>query len=373
MQKKILVAYASVSGSTGEVAAAIGAVIEQEPGITAHVSPVRAIADVSLYSAVIVGSSIRAGRWLPEAFTFLKDHEPYLRQVPVAFFTTCLTMVDDTEDSRRTVLNYMEPVRQMVPEITPVGLGLFAGALDPSRLPIMPSTHAAQGDYRNWDAIRAWAKAIRPSIIQGEAPASSGTSDTFGAALEEGALREAVLCYTDMSGADLGQADLFRADLRESNLSGATLHEADLSEATLTKSDLRNIDLQQASLTWAELQSADMRGADLSGANLIGAHLDQADLSGANLTQATLNGANLSRATLNRATLSYADLNWADLRGANLAQADLSYANLGWANLRDADLTGVNLNQARYNNHTQWPSTFSPEAHGGILVRAEPH
>ncbi|MCB0213711.1 MAG: pentapeptide repeat-containing protein [Anaerolineae bacterium] len=361
MEKKILVAYASVSGSTGEVAAAIGEVLEQKPHVTVDVCHVRDAVDVDQYSALVLGSSIRAGRWLPEAFTFLENHDEAMQRVPVAYFTTCLTMVSDTQDSRQTVVAYMEPVRLAAPHINPVGLGLFAGALDPARAPIMPSVHTAQGDYRNWEAIRAWAEEIRPALLS-----ELASSESL-------ALSEAVLCYTDMSGLDLSSADLVRADLREANLSEADMHEADLSGARLTKSDLRKVKLHRASLNWAEMHAADLRQADLSEANLIGAHLDRADLGGADLSYATLNGANLSHADLNHANLTHADLNWADLRGADLSHANLSYANLGWANLSSANLNNANLTRAKYNDQTQWPPDFSAEEHGGIIVRTEPH
>lgn len=361
MEKRILVTYASVSGSTGEVAEAVGKVIEQDPRAAVDVCHLRDVVDLEKYDALVLGSSIRAGRWLPEAVTFLETHQAQIQHIPVAYFTTCLTMVSDTQDSRQTVLAYMEPVRQAAPHIEPVGLGLFAGALDPTRQPIMPSGHTVQGDYRNWEAIRAWAAEIRPRLLAEVAPTGPLS------------LSEAILCYTDMSGLDLSRADLVRADLREANLSEADLQEADLSGARLTKSDLRKGKLHQASLNWAEMHAADLREADLSQANLIGAHLDRADLGRANLSYATLNGANLSYANLNHADLSYVDLNWADLRSADLSSANLSHANLGWANLSQANLDQVNLNQAKYNDQTQWPPDFSPEAHGGIVVRTEPH
>lgn len=361
MDKRILVAFASVSGSTGEVAEAVAKVIEQDPTVTVDVCHVRDVFNIEQYSALVLGSSIRAGRWLPEAFTFLETHQAQIQHMPVAYFTTCLTMVSDSQDSRQTVLAYMEPVRQAAPDLNPVGLGLFAGALDPTRQPIMPSGHTVQGDYRNWEAIRAWAAEIRPRLLAEITPA------------EPLSLSEAVLCYTDMSGLDLSNADLVHADLREANLSEADLQEADLSGARLIKSDLRKGKLHQASLSWAEMHGADLREADLSQANLIGAYLDRADLGSANLSYTTLNGANLSYADLNHANLSYADLNWADLRGADLSYADLSHANLGWANLSNAKLDQVNLDQASYNDQTQWPPDFSPEAHGGIVIRVESH
>ncbi len=364
MRRKFLVAYASVSGSTGEVAGAIGQVLAKE-GVTVHVRHVSAVTGIRFYSAVVLGSSIRAGRWLPEAIQFLETRQETLSRIPVAYFTTCLTMVNDTEESRRIVLAYMEPVFQKAPQVKPIGLGLFAGALDPDRQLIMPSNLTPQGDYRDWEAIRTWAEEIRPVLLAGIARTD-----------EPIVLREAILRYTDMAGADLSRADLRGADLHEANLSEADLHGADLSEIDLVKADLRKVDLYEASLhkaglNWANMSGANMSGTNLSQANLIGADLNRANLSQANLSQAILNGANLSHANLSGADLSYADLNWANLSGADLSHVNLSEASLGWANLKEADLSHANLSQARYNDQTEWPENFSPQAQGGIFFKVE--
>jgi uncharacterized protein YjbI with pentapeptide repeats/menaquinone-dependent protoporphyrinogen IX oxidase len=356
MGKKVLIAYASVSGSTGEVAEAIGKIVAEEE-VTVQVSHIKNVEDVSGYSAVVIGSSIRAGRWLPEAFQFLETHRETLSRVPVAYFTTCLTMVSDTEDSRRTVLAYMEPVQQTAPEIKPVGLGLFAGSFDPQRPSIMQIKDAPQGDYRDWTAIQAWAKEIRPALLADLAALS-----------EPVILRDAVLSYSDLSGLDLSSADLRGADLQETKLSEADLHSSDLSETDLAKADLSHADLRDAGLNWADLNRADMSGANLHKANLIGADLNGANLKQANLSRAILNGANLSGANLSGANLRRADLNWADLRQADLTNANVSYANLSWANLSEAKLSQVVLNQATYNDATEWPEGFAPESHGCILV-----
>ncbi len=361
MSKKILITYASVSGSTGEVAAAISKVLEKT-GVTVQVQPVKDIVDVSSFDAVVLGSSIRAGRWLPEATQFLAKHRDSLIRVPVAYFTTCLTMVNDTEDSRRTVLAYIEPVLEQVPEIKPVALGLFAGSLDPNRTMVMQTKVAPQGDYRDWDAIRAWAKEIRPALLGGSLSSRQSI-----------ALRGAILRHANMSGAELGRADLSGSDLREANLTEADLHEANLSDANLRgaklqKADMDRVSLRKAGLNWANMNSANMSGADLSMANLIGAHLKQANLSEAILSQATLNGANLSHANLSGANLSRADLNWADLSHADLRRADLSEANLGWANLSGANLSEARFSNAKYNRDTRWPEDFSAEEQGCILV-----
>ena len=77
MPKRILVAFATGSGSTGEVAQAIGDVLG-ESGVPVDVLTVQTINSVNSYSAVVLGSSIRLGRWLPEAVAFLKTFKNVL-------------------------------------------------------------------------------------------------------------------------------------------------------------------------------------------------------------------------------------------------------------------------------------------------------
>jgi len=159
---KILVAYATKAGSTAEVAAEIGRVIGSKAGYTVDVRPVEQLEGVDGYDAVIVGSGIRAGRWLPEATKFVEDHGDALRQVPVALFAVCLTMREDTEENRSEVAAYLDPVREAV---QPMDIGLFAGVMDYERLPLLlrlmvKKMGAPEGDFRDWEAIQAWASQV---------------------------------------------------------------------------------------------------------------------------------------------------------------------------------------------------------------------
>lgn len=333
MQKRILVAYASGSGSTREVAEAIAAEIEGN-GLTTIVQPASQVNQVSRYSGVVLGSSIRIGRWLPEAVACLERIQHELSDKLVAYFTTCLTMVDDTQESRQTVLEYMQPLLRMTPNVKPIGLGMFAGSLDPDRRAIMVG-NGPQGDYRNWEAIRAWARELRKSLL-----AHEGT--------EQWALADTVLSYTDMSYTDLSYVDLQGAELRASYLVEANM--------------------EASHLEWADLSGSRMHRANLYRANLIGSILIDAVLKEANLAEATLNGAILQKADLTRANLTQADMNWVDFSQANLTEANLQRARLGWAKLTDANLAGANLVGARYNEHTIWPEGFMPDEAGCINV-----
>ena len=356
MSDRILIVHASGSGSTAEVAEAIGQTM-RDSATEVDVQPANKAADLSTYDALILGSSIRAGRWLPIAAQFLESHRDEMAEMPVAYFTTCLTMVNNTPESRRTVLSYMEPIRQMAPEIEPVGLGLFAGSLVPELEPILPAESVLYGDYRDWEAIAAWAREIKPLLVGPEADASAPI-----------VLSQTVLSYTDMSGLDLRHIQLTQSQLHETKLREANLHGADLLQSELIGADLSGADLSEAGLGWSDLSKSNLREADLSQANLIGALLSEADLSNANLSQAILNGATLTGAKLHGAVLKGTDLNWANLQRADLTGADLRNAELGWADFSKATLTNVDLRDAKCNRQTKWPAGFSAEEAGCILI-----
>ena len=155
---RLLVAYATRCGSTKGVAEAIGRGLAAA-GWGVDVRPVGEVRDLRPYRAAVIGSPIRGGRWLPEAVDFVRKNGEALKRMPVAYFAVCLTLRDDTEGNRSEVAACLDPVCELV---QPVELGLFAGALDPSSLPLvlrllLRCIKAPAGDFRDWNAIRAWA------------------------------------------------------------------------------------------------------------------------------------------------------------------------------------------------------------------------
>lgn len=164
--KKVLIAYSSKAGSTSEVAKAIGDVLSKS-GADVTVEQIKNVKDVSAYQAVVVGSLIRMGSWVPEARNFVEKNKAVLEKVPTAFFTTSLTLKDDTEENRAKVAGYVEPVTQIV---KPVENGLFGGKMDTSRLSFLDRMiienmiKETNGDYRKWDEINAWAEKL-PALM----------------------------------------------------------------------------------------------------------------------------------------------------------------------------------------------------------------
>jgi menaquinone-dependent protoporphyrinogen oxidase len=169
MKSRVLIVYASRAGSTGEVARAIGQTLN-DAGALVDVRSVSDENDLGSYKAVIVGSAIRVGRWLPEAVDFVKKHRDELSRVPSAYFVVCSTMKDDTPENRKKTLAYLDPVHKAAPNIKPVDIGLFAGVIDFNKLSFMDRSMlkvrgASEGDFRNWAAIKKWATDIAPMLL----------------------------------------------------------------------------------------------------------------------------------------------------------------------------------------------------------------
>lgn len=167
MTDTILVAYATRYGSTAEVAEAIGDEL-RKTGVEVDVQPIDDILDLSRYRAVIIGSPIYMGKWLPEAQVFVERHQQYLRGIPVAYFAVGLTVAGETPDAIRKAEASMSQVRMLV---NPVDIGIFPGRLESSRLSaadraIIKLVRAKTGDFRDWGAVRAWAQALHPKIVR---------------------------------------------------------------------------------------------------------------------------------------------------------------------------------------------------------------
>lgn len=166
MSNRILVTYATRAGSTAGVAEAIANTLA-ESGAQVEVRPMQDVDDVTPYGAVVAGSAIQEGQWLPEAMQFMRTHQAVLAERPFAAFLVCMTMSMENESYRVGVRDWLEPVRTLV---RPVSEGFFAGALDLSKVPSLrkrlmfrASIAAgvwAAGDHRDWNAIRGWAAGL---------------------------------------------------------------------------------------------------------------------------------------------------------------------------------------------------------------------
>jgi menaquinone-dependent protoporphyrinogen oxidase len=161
----ILVTYATRAGSTYEVAVRVAEVL-RAAGATVDVRPVTAVHEVQGYDAVVVGSAIRMGHWLPEAVEFVKANRETLSHIPTAYFLVSGLLRNGTPEMRRKVLAFLDPVCAL---LEPVSVGLFAGKLDYSTMDgldrsIAEAVSSAEGDWRDWEAIGEWAHNLLPVL-----------------------------------------------------------------------------------------------------------------------------------------------------------------------------------------------------------------
>ena len=193
--KKILVAFTTNSGSTEEVAQAVGEELGKG-GDQVDVRRLEEVRDIAQYQAVVVGAPMILG-WHRAALNFIKKHKKALSQVRVAYFFTAMSLTQTGEtiidaipvcidpeqakppkNTRRLSLeeryalpaSYLRPALKAAPEVKPVSVGFFGGKLEMFKLNIfqmlfvMIAIRAQPGDRRNWDFIREWAGNLRRAL-----------------------------------------------------------------------------------------------------------------------------------------------------------------------------------------------------------------
>jgi menaquinone-dependent protoporphyrinogen oxidase len=161
MSKKVLIAYASKCGSTADIAAKIGEIMSGS-NLQVDVKPVRDITDISGYSAVVVGSAVRFGQWLPEGVSFLKSNRDALQSIPTALFTVHMQNTGDSAEARANRDLYVKAAKE---QITPKVEKYFTGMIEMARLSFLErmvykAVKAKDGDDRDWNDIQSWAAAL---------------------------------------------------------------------------------------------------------------------------------------------------------------------------------------------------------------------
>lgn len=165
----ILIAVASRHGSTLE----IGERIAQElrsGGYSVDVRDVEGASGIDQYGAAVVGSAIYMGNWLPEARQFVARNQVWLAAVPVWLFSSGPLGQGDPQP-------HGDPA-QLDALMQATGArahGIFAGELDQRGLGlgerlITRAVKAPEGDFRDWEAIRTWAREIAMALPTPAAP-----------------------------------------------------------------------------------------------------------------------------------------------------------------------------------------------------------
>lgn len=170
MESKVLVAYGTKYGATEGIAGKIGEVLRQA-GLDADVANVNNIKDIGPYGAVVLGSAVYIGAWRKEAAKFLKQNEAALAQKAVWLFSSGPTEEGDPEELVEG-WGFPKRLQPIADRIKPRGSAVFHGALDVNKMNgiekwMINKVGAGTGDFRDWNAISAWAEGIAKALKAG--------------------------------------------------------------------------------------------------------------------------------------------------------------------------------------------------------------
>jgi menaquinone-dependent protoporphyrinogen oxidase len=173
---RVLVAFGTKYGSTIKVGEEIGRVLG-EKGLETEVVNLdeRKVQDLAPYGLVVVGSAVIIGKWTKGARNFLEQNQAALRSKRLAIFACCGDVLAEAKERREGAKAlYIDQV-VMDNGLMPLHVALFGGELDFNKYGFLIKAvlkddrrHIESGgvdlskpyDYRDWDAIRAWAREV---------------------------------------------------------------------------------------------------------------------------------------------------------------------------------------------------------------------
>ncbi|WP_127128232.1 flavodoxin domain-containing protein [Georgenia sp. SYP-B2076] len=167
---KILVVVASKHQTTAEIGDAIVEELRAAGHQARRVAPadVRSLAGID---AVVLGSAVYMTQWMEPMRALVADRAEELRRLPVWVFSCGLAGLASGQ--------VQDPARAsgLIRQLDPVAVTTFKGRLDAATLGLRERAvtrmgGAAEGDYREWDTIRAWARGIAAHL--GERLAEAG-------------------------------------------------------------------------------------------------------------------------------------------------------------------------------------------------------
>jgi menaquinone-dependent protoporphyrinogen oxidase len=160
---KVLVCVASRHHSTQEIAEAVAQEL-RSAGVQTDVRTPDEEPYPAGYDAVIVGSAVYMGHWLGDARAFVEDNVEQLKAKPVWLFS-CGPLGNDRDKPQQDALD----LSRLMESTNARGHASFFGKLDKAELGlgerlIASVVHAPEGDFRDWDAIRAWARTVAAEL-----------------------------------------------------------------------------------------------------------------------------------------------------------------------------------------------------------------
>jgi len=158
----VLVTAASKHGATAEIAERIGGVLA-ERGFDVNVAAPEDVATIEGLGAVILGSAVYAGHWLKPAKELVERLSGGFGDTPVWLFSSG-PVGDPPKPDEEPV-----DVADILTATRARGHRVFAGKLVKKQLSfperaIVAAFRVADGDFRDWSEIEAWASEIAGAL-----------------------------------------------------------------------------------------------------------------------------------------------------------------------------------------------------------------
>lgn len=164
---KVLVAVASRHGATGEIGRRVSGILLDAGHAVTELDITDGLkrgTSVDGYDAYVVGSAIYEGNWIRGARRFVLDHAIELQRATVYLFSSGPLGGDGVHVGIDT-----PKIDELVHAVDAVEHRMFSGRLDRDDLKrlerwIVDVVRAQSGDFRDWEAIDAWAHGVADAL-----------------------------------------------------------------------------------------------------------------------------------------------------------------------------------------------------------------
>ena len=159
---KVLVCAATKYGATGEIANVVADVLAEE-GLEVTVIPPEQAGAIEQFDAVVLGSAVYMGQWMKPARELVDRSAAALAARPVWLFSS-----GPVGEPAKPAENPVD-VSKILQSTNARDHRVFTGRLVRKHLSfpdraMASAIRAAEGDFRNWAEIRAWAAGIASAL-----------------------------------------------------------------------------------------------------------------------------------------------------------------------------------------------------------------
>lgn len=135
--------------------------------MSVEVNEMKTVSSLSGIDAVVIGAPIYMGRVEADVTKFVKRFSNELKNIPVAAFVVGMAPKNPDPGAADMAI---AALKKSLDPVTPKTLVLFAGKLDPDNInfvmrKFLEMAKIPAGDFRDWDAIIAWADELPGNLV----------------------------------------------------------------------------------------------------------------------------------------------------------------------------------------------------------------